>query len=65
LGCKNVEREKNYMKKKNSFVYRIFRNLAKILPESASGSTLDPDPHSSKLLDPDPYPHITNADPKH
>jgi hypothetical protein len=37
--------------------------LVQILPESGSGSALDPDPHSSKMLDPDP--HIANADPKH
>jgi hypothetical protein len=42
-------------------------NLVQILPESWSGSALDPDQDSSKMLDSDPYPdpHITNADPKH
>jgi hypothetical protein len=46
-------------------------NLFQILPESGSGSALDPDRHYSKMLNPDPYldphrdPHITKADLKH
>jgi hypothetical protein len=49
---------------KNSFSLPS-ENLAQFLPDSGTGSALDPDPHSSKMLNPDPDPHITNADPKH